>query len=227
MCFILEMNTDGFYKLGVKITGTRLTPIKIIGRKYGRFGIWYLCRCDCGVKLEPSPNAIRSGAVKSCGCYKNDLARSRKTHGLSKRPEYFAAFSAFKRCKDKSNRAYKNYGGKGIECLFESPIKMAEWLVAKLPKPKGDFLLDRIENDGNYEAGNLKWSTPKESVRNRGCTFWVTIRGVTKTLNEWAVESKLCSMTIKCRIQRDFPESLWLHRGQITKAVLFKALNTE
>jgi hypothetical protein len=92
------------------------------------------------------------------------------------------------RCYNKNSGKYKDYGGRGI-------IVAAEWLgeggfekflshVGLRPTPKHS--IDRIKNDGNYEPGNVKWSTDKEQARNRRSSRFVVWNGETKTLVEWA-----------------------------------------
>lgn len=220
------MNTTGFFKLGVKIKNTRLTPIAVISKKYGRAGVWYRAVCECGKIVEPSPSAIRTGMVRSCGCYKADCSRARKTHGLSKRPEYFAAWQAFRRCNNRREPSYSRYGGIGIRVKFKDANAMAAWLVAEMPKPKGKLVLDRIDNRGHYAPGNLRWATPRESANNRRCTQFVEIKGVRKSIQDWSRETGIGYMTIRGRIKSGFPKALWLFKGKITKAVLFGVLNS-
>jgi hypothetical protein len=58
---------------------------------------------------------------------------------------------------------FADYGGRGIKFLFDS----FEQFFAELgPRPKGKTL-DRIENDGNYEPGNVQWATPTEQLAHR------------------------------------------------------------
>ena len=39
-----------------------------------------------------------------------------------------------------------------------------------LPAQSRYILLDRKNNDGNYEPGNLRWTNARASVRNRRCS---------------------------------------------------------
>jgi hypothetical protein len=80
-------------------------------------------------------------------------------------PEAQAFRDAWRRCKDTRNSRWEDYGGRGIKFLFTS----FEQFFAELgPRPDG-MSLDRIENDGNYEPGNVRWATKKEQQRNKRC----------------------------------------------------------
>lgn len=217
--------TKYVFKKGERIPGTRLTPIAVTTiRKYGKPLTAYECLCDCGRKTLQPPNVIGSGAVKSCGCLRDEENRKRSvTHGLSRQPEYFRAWSAWKRCNDESNSEYHNYGGRGIKCEFESVEAMAAWLIGNMPIPKeGKWYLDRIDNDGNYSPSNLKWSTPAESARNRRGTHPVTIGSVTKILVDWARDFGIPPMTLHARIKSGIPQDLWSHKGKITDRMLLE-----
>jgi len=92
-------------------------------------------------------------------------------HGNSLRgkvsPEYHAYNSAKRRCKDSRREDFKNYGGRGIKFLFKS---FQEFLAAIGKKPSRKHMLDRIDNDGHYKPGNVRWSTRSESMKNRRMT---------------------------------------------------------
>jgi hypothetical protein len=77
-----------------------------------------------------------------------------------------------RRCTEKTHTAYPNYGGRGIK-FAEEFMDFNIWLdyiksvEGYTPDWKQKNLsLDRIDNDGNYERGNLKWVTPTEQQLN-------------------------------------------------------------
>lgn len=81
----------------------------------------------------------------------------------SKTPEYRAYIDAKRRCNNPNSCRYYTHGGRGIKFLFKS---FDEFFAAVGPRPEG-LTLDRIDNDGHYEAGNLRWATPSQQVSNR------------------------------------------------------------
>jgi len=75
--------------------------------------------------------------------------------------------SAVDRCSNKNSSSYANYGGRGVRVVFGSASDMAQWIVNNIGYPKKGDTLDRINNDGNYEAGNLRWATRAEQANNK------------------------------------------------------------
>lgn len=93
-----------------------------------------------------------------------------RSHGLSDHPIYQIWQQAKGRCFNKKNQAYKNYGERGISMCDEwvnDPQAFYDY-VTSLPGYEGPGLtLDRENNDGNYEPGNLRWATWSEQLFNR------------------------------------------------------------
>ena len=82
--------------------------------------------------------------------------------------EYQAFLSARNRCTNPGiGPNWKLYGGRGIEFRFQSFDDFMDEIGQK-PTPKHQ--LDRINNDGHYEKGNVRWSTPAENTNNRRCS---------------------------------------------------------
>jgi hypothetical protein len=81
-------------------------------------------------------------------------------------PEYTAYCRAKNRCDNPNHARYEDYGGRDIKFLFTS---FGQFLAEVGLRPEGRFpsgrplySLHRINNDGNYEPGNVKWATAKE-----------------------------------------------------------------
>jgi hypothetical protein len=80
---------------------------------------------------------------------------------------------------------YPLYGGKGVTVCEEWQTfePFYEWSITN--GYRDNLSIDRINNDGNYEPGNCKWSTPQEQALNRSTNAIITYNGVTKHISEW------------------------------------------
>jgi hypothetical protein len=123
-----------------------------------------LCQCGCG---KPTKIATRShtqrGHVKGKPLLFLRGHGNRKENALRRVPEYRVFHHAMSRCNNPKNIVYAYYGGRGIKFLFTS---FAQFIAELGPRPKGRTL-DRIDNDGNYEPGNVKWATRGEQNKNK------------------------------------------------------------
>lgn len=100
-------------------------------------------------------------------------------HGMSYSPEYMAWKSIKNRCYRTGNPQYKNYGERGITmcCLWKNSF--SEFFAHVGNRPAQNMSIDRIDPDGNYEPGNVRWADRQTQARNKGDRNSVTgIRGV-------------------------------------------------
>ena len=92
------------------------------------------------------------------------------THGLSDHPLYRTWEGIRRRCYNPQLFAYQFYGGRGIR-MFEpwrdGPTQFIEWIEANLGQRPDRHSLDRIDNDGDYAPGNLRWATWSEQRQNQ------------------------------------------------------------
>lgn len=121
----------------------------------------WLCSCTCGGYRRISTVNIMRGRTKLCSCKRRPRGI---LHPAARSPEYRAYLAAKNRCKSKLNPAYKNYGSRGIKFLFTCFDEFFEEIGAR---PSSKHSLDRINNDGNYEKGNIRWATRDQQLKNR------------------------------------------------------------
>jgi hypothetical protein len=96
-------------------------------------------------------------------------ARANTTHGMSGHPYYHCWVAMMYRCYNPKAQNYANYGGRGIgvyESWHDAGVFLT-WLDANLgPRPAG-FSLDREDNNGNYEPGNVRWADKNTQLKNK------------------------------------------------------------
>jgi hypothetical protein len=85
-------------------------------------------------------------------------------HKMSYTPEYQVYQTAKDRCTNPKSQRWHSHGGRGIEMRFTS---FNEFFAHIGPRPSKEYSLERINNDGHYEAGNVKWATRSEQQLNK------------------------------------------------------------
>jgi len=71
------------------------------------------------------------------------------------------------RCLNPNYKQWKDYGGRGIQICQEWIDSFDAFLADVGEKPESHLSLDRIDNNGNYEADNVRWADRTTQSRNR------------------------------------------------------------
>lgn len=95
------------------------------------------------------------------------MSRSYTRHGLGKHPLYHTWQAMKDRCFNQQSPVYHHYGGRGITVCPQWLGSFEQFLKDVGEKPSPELSLDRIDNDGNYEPGNVRWATRQEQADNR------------------------------------------------------------
>lgn len=111
-----------------------------------------------GRKLSPESVARRTASRQASDGYG-------AVHGMWRTPTYRIWANMKQRCLNPQNSAFRHYGARGITVCGRW-LKFENFLADMGIRPDG-LELDRIDNDGNYEPDNCRWTTRSEQVLNR------------------------------------------------------------
>lgn len=174
----------------------RLTVLAT-GLRTGTYRSYAVCRCECGTPPKATRiDGLRRGAVVSCGCYQSEVS---STHGLTGDPLIWRWKHMVRRCTDPDDQAFPNYGGRGIT-VCERWMDARNFVEDMRPGYSAGLELDRIDNDGHYEPGNVRWATRSQNADNRRTRHLMTLNGRTQSLRRWAEETGLNEGTLWERV---------------------------
>lgn len=187
-------------------------PLELTGQSFGKLtavrkegrdshgAILWLCECECGQTTIVDGSRLVRGLVRSCGCM-----MGHRTHGMSNTKIYKEWEGMKKRCYTPSEQSFRLYGGRGIEVCDKWRNDFRTFYddvstLAHFDEP--GYSLDRINNSGNYEPGNVRWADKFTQANNKRSNVMITYNNETHTLAEWARIVGINWATLRDRINR-------------------------
>ena len=150
--------------------------------------------------------------------------RPRESHGMTNTPEHRTWGKMLSRCSPKYAQR-RNYFDRGIKVCDEWKASFIAFLKHVGKKPSPAHSLDRINNNGNYEPGNVRWATRKEQNANRSDTVLVTIGSETKCLKHWCSDFGIEYACVLGRIRRGLPQEQWFTSERFSGRSIRRLLN--
>lgn len=129
-----------------------------------------------------------------------------RTHGMRHTRLYYIWCAMKERCSNHRNKRYDRYGGRGIHVCEEwanSFEAFAEW---SLQHGYAEGLsIDRIDNQQGYAPDNCRWVSQAAQNRNYSRNVFLTYKGETKCITDWAAELGIQRSTISFRLRSGKP----------------------
>lgn len=164
---------DSFYEIN-NYMGNK---IDMIGKTFGKLlvleevkersknnKILYKCKCTCGNEKIINGENVRTGHTSSCGCSRTGI---NVKHNMSYTVEHKTWGSMKRRCHNKNDSRYKDWGGRGIKVCDRWFNSFENFFEDMGYRPSKHHSIERINNDGDYEPSNCIWADKKTQDRNR------------------------------------------------------------
>lgn len=169
---------------------------------------------NCGklfkVNLSAAKRIQQKCCSGSCGMTLNSIEGGNEKH-----PLYSRWLAMKQRCLNKNDISFDHYGGKNISIAADLlDFKQYADYIMSLPNYSSEALqtlqVDRINNDGNYEKGNLRLTTRNVQIANqgtnsRGCNMYTGVNW-NKHFQRWIARiylNKKCLFSKSCLTELD------------------------
>ena len=139
-------------------------------------------------------------------------------HGMAGTKLYRAWANMKKRCNKPTGHDGENYKNISYIPEWKEFQEFMTWAIEN--GYKEHLTLERKDVYGNYEPSNCTWITMRRQQRNKTNTRWITFKGKTQSLVDWAEELGIERDTLKSRIlrgwsvERAFNEELGVGRKE-------------
>jgi hypothetical protein len=186
--------------------GTRFKRLVVLGvgpdrKEAKRRRAQSRCLCDCGRETLVTNRNLLVGCTKSCGCLAKERASNwRKKHGLHATGTYSSWSAMMKRCYNPKSFGYRIYGGRGIK-VCDRWHDVLNFVADMGERPEG-MSIDRINADGDYEPGNVRWATCVEQNNNRRGVSRFDVFGGSLSIGEMSARSGVKHATVAARLKR-------------------------
>ena len=190
------------------LTGQKFNRLTVVKRvendKYNH--IMYLCKCDCGNTKIVRGSHLKAGFIQSCGCLNIEKIIERSVKHKKCYSRLYHIWTGMRsRCYKQYDNRYKNYGGRGITVCDEwkefQPFY--NWAMDNGYDEKakrGEYMIDRIDVNGNYCPENCRWSNAFEQANNTTKTIHIEYNGKNYTLSELSKMVNISRQTLWSRL---------------------------
>ena len=116
------------------------------------------------------------------------------------------------RCYNTRSQKYHNYGGRGISVCKEWQDSFRVFYLHVGDPPTKKHSIDRKDVNGNYEPGNVKWSTQKQQTRNMRKSRYVELFGVIQCVSAWEIDLDLPKDSLGKKVRNGVHPGVALHK---------------
>lgn len=191
----------------IDLTDKRFGKLKVVCRAddyispKGYVAVNWLCECECGNTTVVRGCNLKSGATTSCGC-ERVVNPNRLKHGGTDTRLHKIWMSMRRRCHNKNDKSYRDYGGRGITICEEwnDFEKFRDWAIQN--GYEDCLTIDRVNNDGNYCPDNCRWADSVTQANNTRHNHCIDYNGEIHTLAEWARITGISYHKLKDRINK-------------------------